>query len=140
MRREKNAALFCAVNIECIRMNPTGTPTLPDVHEDTESAGKIELKHLADSIQELWAKARRVADFLLQVRAENSQLKTRNAELERSERETKSRLEQREQELHKLRTELVQLQSNGNSIYSKEEKDELKTKIKELISKINSRL
>jgi len=140
MRRVENAALFCAVNFECIRMNPTGTPPLPDVHEDTELASKKDLKHLAESIQELWTKARRVSDLLLQARAENTQLNTRNAELERSEREVKSRLEQREQELHKLRIELVQLQSNGNSIYSKEEKDELKTKIKELISKINSRL
>jgi hypothetical protein len=49
-------------------------------------------------------------------------------------------LEQREQELHKLRIEYLQLQSNGSSIYSKEEKEELKMKIKELISKINSRL
>ena len=121
-------------------MNPTGTPPLPDVHEDTEPASKMHLKHLAESIQELWAKARRVSDLLLQVRAENAQLKTRNAELERSEREIKSRLEQREQELHKLRIDFVQLQSNGNSIYTKEEKDELRTKIKELISKINSRL
>jgi chromosome segregation ATPase len=121
-------------------MNPTGTPTLPDVHEETELASKNDLKRLADSIQDLWAKARRVSDLLLQVRSENAQLKTRNAELERAEREVKTRIEQREQELHKLRIDFVQLQSNGSSIYSKEEKDELKTKIKELISKINSRL
>ena len=121
-------------------MNPTGTPPLPDVHEDTELASKRDLKHLADSIQMLWVKARRVSDLLLQVRAENHQLKTRSAELERSEREVKTRLEQREQELHKLRIEYVQLQSNGSSIYSKEEKEELRTKIKELISKSNSRL
>jgi chromosome segregation ATPase len=140
MRRVKNATLFCAVNIECIRMNPTGTPLLPDVHEDTELASKKDLKHLAESIQDLWTKARRVSDMLLQARAENTQLQARNAELERSEREVKSRLEQREQELHKLRIEYVQLQSNGSSVYSQEEKEELKTKIKELISKINSRL
>jgi chromosome segregation ATPase len=137
MQHEKNAALFYAVNSECIRMNPTGTPPLPDVHEETELASKNDLNRLADSIQDLWAKARRVSDLLLQVRSENAQLKTRNAELER---EVKTRLEQREQELHKLRIDYVQLQSNGSSIYSKEEKDELKTKIKELISKINSRL
>lgn len=139
-QHETNAALFCAAHSECIRMNPTGTPPLPDVHEDTELASKKDLKRLADSIQDLWTKARRISDVLLQVRAENSQLKSRNAELERSEREVKTRLEQREQELHKLRIEYVQLQSNGSSIYSKEEKEELKTKIKELISKINSRL
>ncbi len=121
-------------------MNPTGTPPLPDVHEDTELASKKDLNHLAESLQSLWTKARRVSDLLLQVRGENAQLKTRNAELERAEREARARLEQREQELRKLRTELVQLQSNGNSIYSKEEKEELRTKIKELISKINSRL
>ncbi len=121
-------------------MNPTGTPPLPDVQEDTELANKRDLRQLAASIQELWSKARRVSEMLLQVRGENTQLKSKNAELEQSERELKSRLEQREQELHKLRIEYVQLQSNGSSIFSKEEKDELKTKIKELISKINSRL
>jgi chromosome segregation ATPase len=140
MRREHRAARFYAVNEQCIRMNPTGTPPLPDVHEDTELANKKDLKHLAESIQVLWTKARQVSDLLLQVRAENAQLKTKVAELERSEREVRTRLEQREQELHKLRTEYVQLQSNGSSIYSKQEKEELRTKIKELISKINSRL
>lgn len=113
---------------------------MPDVHEDTELAGKKDLKQLAESIQELWTKARRVSDLLLQVRAENAQLKSRNAELEQSDQEARTRLEQREQELRKLRIDYVQLQSNGSSIYSKEEKEELKTKIKELISKINSRL
>ncbi|HEY6952418.1 MAG TPA: hypothetical protein VI758_08410 [Bacteroidota bacterium] len=121
-------------------MNPTGTPPLPDVQEDTELAGRNNLNRLAASIQDLWAKARRVSDMLLQVRAENARLKTRVAELEQSERDVRARLEQREQDLHKLKMEVVQLQSNGSSIYSKEEKDELKTKIKELISKINSRL
>jgi septal ring factor EnvC (AmiA/AmiB activator) len=103
-------------------MNPTGTPPLPDVQEDTELAGKKELRHLAASIQELWTKARRVSDLLSQVRSENAELKNRIAELERSDREVGSRLEQREQELHKLRVDYVQLQSNGSSIYSKEEK------------------
>jgi chromosome segregation ATPase len=121
-------------------MNPTGTPPLPDVQEDTELAGKRDLKHLAASIQELWSKARQVSDLLLQVRADNTQLKTKIAELEQGERELKTRLEQREQELHKLKIDYVQLQSNGSSIFSKEEKEQLRTKIKELISKIHSRL
>ena len=121
-------------------MNPTGISPLPDVQEDTELASKKDLKQLATSIQELWSKARRVSELLLQLRGENGQLKSKIAELEQSERDGKARLEQREHELHKLKIDYVQLQSNGSSIYSKEEKDELKTKIKELISKINSRL
>ncbi len=121
-------------------MNPTGTTPLPDVQEDTELAGKRDLKQLAASIQELWSKARRVSDLLLQVRADNGQLKSKIAELEQAERELKARLEQREQELHKLKLEVVQLQSNGSSIFSKEEKEQMRTKMKELISKINSRL
>ncbi len=121
-------------------MNPTGTPPLPDVQEDTELAGKRDLKHLAASIQELWSKAKQVSDLLLQVRADNTQLKTKIAELEQGERELKSRLEQREQELHKLKIDYVQLQSNGSSIFSREEKEQLRAKIKELVSKINSRL
>ncbi len=121
-------------------MNPTGTPPLPDVQEDTELAGKRDLKHLAASIQDLWAKARQVSDVLLQVRSDNSQLKSKIAELEQGARELKTLLEQREQELHKLKLEYVQLQSNGSSVFSKEEKEQLRTKVKELISKINSRL
>ena len=140
MRRENRVAQSYAVNNKCIRMNPTGTPPLPDVHEDTELANKKDLSHLAESIQILWTKARRVSDLLLQVRAENAQLKTRIAELERSEREVRARLEQREQELHMLKSEVVQLQSNGSSIFSKEEKEQMRGKVKELISKINSRL
>jgi chromosome segregation ATPase len=121
-------------------MNPTGTPPLPDVQEDTELAGKRDLKHLAASIQELWSKARQVSDLLLQVRTDNAQLRSKIAELEQGERELKTRLEQREQELHKLKIDYVQLQSNGSSIFSREEREQLRTKIKELISKINSRL
>ena len=121
-------------------MNPTGTPPLPDVQEESEPAGKRDLKHLASSIQDLWSKARQVSDLLSQVRADNSQLKTKIAELEQGARELKTLLEQREQELHKLKLEYVQLQSNGSSVFSKEEKEQLKTKVKELISKLNSRL
>jgi chromosome segregation ATPase len=121
-------------------MNPTGTPPLPELQEDTELAGKRDLKNLAASIQELWVKARRISESLLELRRENSGLNNKIAELERSERETKVRLEQREQELHKLKIDYLQLQSNGSSIYSKEEREELRTKIKDLISKINSRL
>ena len=121
-------------------MNPTGTPPLPDVQEDTELASKRDLKHLAASIQDLWSKARQVSDLLLQVRSDNSQLKSKIAELEQGARELKTLLEQREQELHKLKLEYVQLQSNGSSDFSREEKEQLKTKVKELITKINSRL
>jgi predicted nucleic acid-binding Zn-ribbon protein len=110
------------------------------VQEDTELAGKRDLRHLTASIQDLWSKARQVSDLLQQARGDNTQLKTKIAELEQGERELKTLLEQREQELHKLKVDYVQLQSNGSSGFSKEEKEQLKTKIKELISKLNSRL
>lgn len=113
---------------------------MADVQEETELAGKKDLKQLAAAIQELWVKARRVSEMLLRVRAENAQMKKKLSEVEQSEREIKSRLEQREQELNRVRNDFLQLQSNGSSIYSKEEKEAMRAKIKEMISKINSRL
>ena len=113
---------------------------MPDVQEESELSGKRDLKQLALSIQDLWSKARLVSDLLTQVRMDNSRLKTKIAELEQGARELKTLLEQREQELHKLKLEYVQLQTNGSSVFSKEEKEQLRTKVKELISKINSRL
>jgi chromosome segregation ATPase len=121
-------------------MNSTGTPPLADVQEETELAGKKDLKQLTAAIQELWVKARRVSEMLLRVRAEHARMKQKLSEVEQSERETKSRLEQRELELSRVRNEFLQLQSNGSSIYSKEEKEAIKAKIKEMISRINSRL
>jgi hypothetical protein len=121
-------------------MNSTGTTSLPETQEETELAGKKELKNLAVAIQDLWSRARRVSDLLLQERAENARMKAKLVELEQSERNALSRLEQREHELSRLRLEYAQLQTNGSSIYTKEEKEALQAKIKEMISKINSRL
>jgi hypothetical protein len=42
--------------------------------------------------------------------------------------------------MEKIRVQLAPAQSNGSSLFSKEESEALKSRLKELIVKINSRL
>ncbi len=106
---------------------------LPEQHVEAEVGGKKDLKHLEESLQSLWEKARRVSDTLLHAKEENNTLRA-------SEQYLRAELERRESDLQRIRKEFLQLQSNGSDIFTKEEKEALKNKIKELIGKINSRL
>jgi predicted nucleic acid-binding Zn-ribbon protein len=113
---------------------------LPEQLIDTEMTDKKGLKRLEDALQALWDKARRVSDVLLQLKAENKELQSRILGLEVKERSSMEELQRREHDLNEIRTQLAQAQSNGSSLFSKEESEVLKSRLKELISKINSRV
>jgi len=113
---------------------------LPEQLIDTEMADKKDLKHLEDSLQILWDKARRVSDVILKLKAENKELQNRISGLELKERRSVEELQRRENDLNEIRMELVKAQSNGNSLFSMEESEVLKSRLKELINKINSRV
>jgi anion-transporting ArsA/GET3 family ATPase len=98
------------------------------------------LKHLEDALQILWDKARHVSDAILRLKAENKELQNRILSLELNERRSMEELQRRERELNEIRTQLTQAQSNGSSLFSKEESEVLKSRLKELIMKINSRV
>ncbi|HTP81098.1 MAG TPA: hypothetical protein VMM57_11935 [Bacteroidota bacterium] len=100
---------------------------------EAEAGKKSDLHHLEESLQVVWEKARRVSELLIRLKEENKTL-------QQEEQHLRSELERRELDLQRVRKELLQLQSNGSGMFSKEEKEELTTRIKELIGKINSRL
>jgi septal ring factor EnvC (AmiA/AmiB activator) len=107
---------------------------------DAETADKKDLKQLEQSLQTLWEKARLVSDQLLRLKAENKELQSRISSLELRERRYSEELQHRERDLEEVRAQLAQMQSNGRSLFSKEESEALKLRLKELIMKINSRL
>lgn len=107
---------------------------------DIESTEKKDLKHLEDSLQLLWDKARRVSDTLLRLKAENKELRDRISSLELKEHRAAEELQHRESDVNELQAQLKQAQSNGQRKFSKEESEVLKSRLKELILKINSRL
>ena len=107
---------------------------------DTEMADKKDLKRLEDALQILWEKARRVSDVIIQLKTENKELRSRISGLELKERRSAEELQRREKELNEIRAELETAQSNGNSLFSKEELEVIRLRLKELIGKINSRV
>jgi hypothetical protein len=117
-----------------------GVQPLPEQLLDAETAEKKELRQLEDSLQKLWEKARLVSDALLREKAEKKELQSRLSSLEMKERRWADELQRRESELEEVRTQLSHAQSNGHSLFSKEESEALKSRLKEMIVKINSRL
>ena len=107
---------------------------------------------LDDALKAIWEKARAVGEVITQLRGGNRILSERVSELERSnaeqlrasEREIaalRSELLAKEQELKRLRVEHSQLLSaNGHHSFSGEEREILRSRIRELITKINSYL
>ncbi len=113
---------------------------MPEQLFDTETVEKKDLKQLEESLRMLWEKARRVSEVVLQLKAENKELQTRLSSLELKDRRWADELRDRERELQEVKNRLLEVQSNGKSLFSKEESETLKLRLKELILKINSRL
>jgi predicted nucleic acid-binding Zn-ribbon protein len=113
---------------------------VPEQLLEAETTEKKDLRQLEESLQSLWEKARLVSDQLLRLKTENKELQSRLSSLEGKERRWAEELQRREQEIQEVREQLAHAQSNGSSLFSKEESEALKVRLKELIAKINSRL
>lgn len=113
---------------------------MPEQQVEPETANRTDVRTLEVSLQKLWEKARTISELLINLKQENKALRGRVGDLEEIENHLKSQIQERERELERVRIELGKLQSNGNEVFSKEEKEALKVRIKDLIAKINSRL
>ncbi len=113
---------------------------MPEQLVDAEADEKKDLKQLESSLQALWEKARLVSESLLRFKAENRELQNRITSLEVKERHWTEELQRRDRDLEEVRKQLAQAQSNGRSLFSKEESEVLKTRLREFIIKISSRL
>jgi septal ring factor EnvC (AmiA/AmiB activator) len=99
-----------------------------------------DMKTIETSLEALWDKARRVSEVLVQLKETNGVLQRKVEDLETVEQNLKQELAAKERELERLRQDALRLQSNGSNILTKEEKEALKARIKDLIGKINSHL
>ena len=113
---------------------------MPDQHVTAEAMSGKDIKTLETSLEALWDKARRVSEVLVQLKETNGVLQRKVEDFEVVEQNLKQELAVKERELERLRQEALRLQSNGSNILTKEEKEALKARIKDLIGKINSHL
>jgi septal ring factor EnvC (AmiA/AmiB activator) len=113
---------------------------LPDQHIEAEVISGKDMKTIETSLEALWDKARRVSEVLVQLKETNGVLQRKVEDLESVEQNLKQELAAKERELERLRQDALRLQSNGSNILTKEEKEALKARIKDLIGKINSHL
>jgi septal ring factor EnvC (AmiA/AmiB activator) len=99
-----------------------------------------DIKTIETSLDALWDKARRVSEVLVQLKESNGVLHRKVEDLETVEQNLKQELAAKERELERLRQDALRVKSNGSNILTKEEKEALKARIKDLIGKINSHL
>ena len=113
---------------------------MPELNVDAEAGSKRDVRHLEESLQKLWEKARHVSETVIRLKEEKQELQRRVSSLESSEGRLDTEAKKQQGEISDLRARLVQLQSNGSSLFNAQEREEMKARLKELISKINSRL
>ncbi len=99
-----------------------------------------DVRSLETSLETLWEKARRVSEALVQMKEMNVDLRKRMEDLEAVEQRLMLDLADKEREVERLRQEVLRVQSNGSNMLTKEEKEALKARIKDLITKISSHL
>ncbi len=108
---------------------------------ETEVALPKDGNALDESLKSVWDKIRLASQLINQLRDEKRKLNVRVDDLERQVASLRSEALSRDQELKRLRAEHVQLlNANGHQSFTDEDKDNLKGKIRDLISKINSYL
>jgi len=96
---------------------------------------------LDEALKIVWDKIRLTTHLINQLREEKHTLLSRTSELERLVLSLRSDIQTKDQELKRLRAEHDQvLNSNGQQSFSEEEKEAIKNRIRDLISKINSYL
>ena len=113
---------------------------MPDQHAEAEVMSGKEIRSLETSLEALWEKARRVSEVLVQMKETNVDLRKRVEDLEALEQRLMQGLADKVCEVERLSQEAVRAQANGSNILTKEEKEALKARIKDLITKISSHL
>jgi chromosome segregation ATPase len=113
---------------------------LPEQQVEPEVMSGKDIESIESALQALWEKARHVSETVIQLKEMNVTLQGRVEELEHSEQRLKQELLGREKELERVRQGVVRLQSNGSDALTKEEKEALILRIRDLITKINSHM
>ena len=108
---------------------------------DIETTPVSEVSTLDEVLKQLWEKARATSTVLNQFRTENTTLNDRIIQLEREITSLKSDISKKDYELKQMRVEYTELTSSSwDNVLSQEDRENLKSKIRDLIAKINSHL
>lgn len=107
---------------------------------DVEAEEKKDFKRLENTLRVLWEKARQVSDVILHLKEENRELRNKISSLELKEQQWVEELRKKETTIEELQSKLKQSESNGTALFTKEELEMLKLRLKEMIAKISSRL
>ena len=112
-------------------------------HYQTETdVPETEAARTVDTLlRSFWEKVHAAGDLIHSLREENHGLGERLTMMEKDLQTLRSEMVAKEQELKRLRAEHAQMMnSNGKAYLSDEEKEILKSRIRELIAKINTHL
>jgi SMC interacting uncharacterized protein involved in chromosome segregation len=118
----------------------------PEIQGTPEPPGTIEAQvdevvRIETILRDLWEKLRSSARNIHDLREERNALRDKVSFLEQELEHHKVGIQKKETEIKALRAEHLQLvNSNGKNALTEEEREFLKTKIRDLIVKINSYL
>ncbi len=107
----------------------------------TDAKVIIEQQEIEAELKSLWDKIRKASEVIFMLRDENQHLKSQNSDLQQKYDELNSQIIAKEKEINRIRTEYSKLASStGEDTFSATEKEALKNRITDLITKINSHL
>jgi hypothetical protein len=99
------------------------------------------MENIEHVLRAFWDKTRNAAELISQLRDANQQLTQRNELIERELHQIRSEIVSKESEIKKLKQEHAQSQViTSGDVFTSSEKEEVKSRIRGLIAKINSHL
>jgi hypothetical protein len=108
---------------------------------DTEVTMSRDLDAVETIVKSFWDRARAAATLITQLREEKAGYAGRVSELETQLHLLRTEMASKEQDLKRLRAEHAQLlNANGQELLTGEERELLKSRIRDIIAKINSHL
>jgi cell division protein FtsB len=112
----------------------------------TEQEADIEVDSIKDSkglegiFRTLWDRVRKAAELIEHLKDENRNLCTQNAQLEQQVAGLNAELKVKQEALREINEQHQEVLSHSNNLFSEEEKEAVKSRIRELIARINSHL
>jgi uncharacterized coiled-coil DUF342 family protein len=114
-------------------VNQHQTDTEVGVVNDIESTGSL--------LKEFWERVQTLGELVKKLRSDNKTLMDQVEQLEIELHDLRAKIHEKDQEYRRLRSEYDQIVSaQDKDFISVPERDDLKDRIRELISKINSHL
>ena len=112
----------------------------------TEQEADIEVDSIRDSkglegfFKTLWDRVRKAAELIEHLKGENRGLCSQNAQLEQQVASLKAELMAKQETLREVNEQHQEVLSHSNNLFTEEEKEAVKSRIRELIARINSHL